>query len=172
MRAALHLAIFGQKTLATLPARLDTSPRTRTTSRKPPCSKIRPPIRHPRLRPAGRLPHRRICRHRTRSLCLHDAGGYGRGGGHARSGRRQEESEIGGRARTQGGRTRPQGQGRHRAGARSPGQCRCAGRGLSPRRDGAARARAGRGACAQSAPGLWPHDRMGSGRPAGPGRRP
>ena len=29
-----------------------------------------------------------------------------------------------------------------------------------------------RGAGAQSAPGLWPHDRMGSGRPAGAGRRP
>ena len=52
------------------------------------------------------------------------------------------------------------------------GQCRRADRRLSARRDGAAGARARRGAGAQPAPGLWPHDRMGPGRPAGAGRRP
>ena len=52
------------------------------------------------------------------------------------------------------------------------GQRRRADRRLSSRRDGAARARPRRGAGAQSAPGLRPHDRMGPGRPAGAGRRP
>ena len=44
--------------------------------------------------------------------------------------------------------------------------------GFRPGRDGAAGAGAGRGAGAQPAPGLWPHDRLGSGRPAGAGGRP
>ena len=50
------------------------------------CSTDRTPQSlHPRLRPARGFPYRRIRRHRSRTLCLHDAGGYGRGGSHARS---------------------------------------------------------------------------------------
>ena len=130
------------------------------------------PIRHPHLRPARRLPHRRIRRHRPGPVRLHDAGRHGRRSRDARSRRREEEFEVGGGARPQGGRARPEGQGRGRAGARPARQRRCADRGLSSRRDGAAGPRTRCGAGAQSAAGVRPHDRLGPGRPAGAGRRP
>ncbi len=126
----------------------------------------------PHLRPALGLPHRRIRRHRTRPVRLHDAGRHGRRRRHARPRRRQEEHEVGRGPRPQGDRARPQGQGGDRGGARPACQRRCAGRGLSSRRDGTARARPRRRARAQSKARLRPHDRLGPGRPAGQRRRP